>query len=247
MASIARSVPPDTAIPVLRSSTCDLAVAGAEPWTKCLLKDAGTRVVMDPIVAFLVVASTRKTREMAHVSWLALVTVFICMGMHQLHRHCGSLVSFASRLWSVGGKRDCLRKPWNCLSFSVRTGLSLYQWQQRYVLSVYLCIFQTRSSDSTKIYINSSSSFCTQSLPLAQSIIQFRGKLIFCILANQERGWFGIVSRLWAGRQGFHSRLGKESLSRCHRVQTGSEAHLASYPMCIGDFFPVHKAAGAWS
>jgi hypothetical protein len=32
-----------------------------------------------------------------------------------------------------------------------------------------------------------------------------------------------------------------------HRVQTGSGAHPASYPMGTGDFFPEGKTAGAWS
>jgi len=35
--------------------------------------------------------------------------------------------------------------------------------------------------------------------------------------------------------------------SLCHRAQTGSGAHPASYPMGAGDCFPRGKAAGAWS
>jgi hypothetical protein len=32
-----------------------------------------------------------------------------------------------------------------------------------------------------------------------------------------------------------------------HKVQTGSEAHRASYPVGVGITFPRGKAAGAWS
>jgi hypothetical protein len=35
-------------------------------------------------------------------------------------------------------------------------------------------------------------------------------------------------------------------LSLRHRVQTGSGAHLASYPMGIEASFPEGKAAGSW-
>jgi len=33
----------------------------------------------------------------------------------------------------------------------------------------------------------------------------------------------------------------------CHRVQTGSGVHPASYEMGIGGCYPGDKAAGAWS
>jgi hypothetical protein len=38
-----------------------------------------------------------------------------------------------------------------------------------------------------------------------------------------------------------------EKFSLLHRVQTGSGAHLPSYPMVTGGYFPGNKAAGAWS
>jgi hypothetical protein len=44
----------------------------------------------------------------------------------------------------------------------------------------------------------------------------------------------------------FESRYGQE-FALLHVVQTGSEAHPASYPMGTGDSLPGGKAAGAWS
>jgi hypothetical protein len=40
---------------------------------------------------------------------------------------------------------------------------------------------------------------------------------------------------------------GAGNFSLHHRVQNGSGAHQASYPMGTGDSFPGGKAAGAWS
>jgi hypothetical protein len=41
--------------------------------------------------------------------------------------------------------------------------------------------------------------------------------------------------------------VGAGNFSPHHRVQTGSEAHPASYPMGSSGSFPGYKAAGAWS
>jgi hypothetical protein len=43
----------------------------------------------------------------------------------------------------------------------------------------------------------------------------------------------------------FPARAGSFSLR--HRIQTGSGAHPASYPVGTGGSFPGDKAAGAWS
>jgi hypothetical protein len=40
---------------------------------------------------------------------------------------------------------------------------------------------------------------------------------------------------------------GRGKISLRHSVQTGSEAHPASYPMGTGGAFPGGEAAGAWS
>jgi hypothetical protein len=69
-----------------------------------------------------------------------------------------------------------------------------------------------------------------------------------CILIEMLRsqGSSGtIVSKIHRG-----SILGRGSeciLHLHHRVQTGSRAHLAFYPVGIGSYFPGGKAAGAWS
>jgi hypothetical protein len=47
----------------------------------------------------------------------------------------------------------------------------------------------------------------------------------------------------WGSRVRFPARGGNYSLH--HRVQNGSEAHPASYPMCIRGSFTGNKAAGA--
>jgi hypothetical protein len=39
----------------------------------------------------------------------------------------------------------------------------------------------------------------------------------------------------------------ERDFSLLHSVQTGSAAHLSSYPMGTVGFFPGAKAAGAWS
>jgi hypothetical protein len=41
--------------------------------------------------------------------------------------------------------------------------------------------------------------------------------------------------------------VGAGNFSAHHRIQNGSGAHPASYPMCTGGSFPEGKAAGAWS
>jgi hypothetical protein len=46
---------------------------------------------------------------------------------------------------------------------------------------------------------------------------------------------------------GFHSRKHNKYSSLHHRVQNGSGAHPASYPMGIRNSSPGGKAAGAWS
>jgi hypothetical protein len=45
--------------------------------------------------------------------------------------------------------------------------------------------------------------------------------------------------------EGFESREGLGNFSLHHRVQTGSEAHPASYPMGTRGYFPESKEAGA--
>jgi hypothetical protein len=57
---------------------------------------------------------------------------------------------------------------------------------------------------------------------------------------NVTHGYLG----LRAERPGFDSWHGQE-ISLLHRVQTGSGAHPASYPMGIGGSFPGGKVAGA--
>jgi len=56
------------------------------------------------------------------------------------------------------------------------------------------------------------------------------------------------VNRLWAGQPGFNS--GKRKWGHfpvCHRIQTGSGAHSAPYPMGTGSSFPGSKIARMWS
>jgi hypothetical protein len=59
----------------------------------------------------------------------------------------------------------------------------------------------------------------------------------------------GLLNRygdgLRAGRSEFDSRQGQEIFLLLHSVQTGSGAHLVSYSMCTGDYFPGGKAARA--
>jgi len=50
---------------------------------------------------------------------------------------------------------------------------------------------------------------------------------------------------IWATEVRFQVDAGIFSL--CHRVQTGSGAHSASYPIDTGGSFPRSKPAGAWS
>jgi hypothetical protein len=63
--------------------------------------------------------------------------------------------------------------------------------------------------------------------------------------------WAGIAQRYGAGLRAGGSRFrvsaGVEYFSLSHRVQTGSGAHPASYPMGIRVSFPGGKASGAWS
>jgi hypothetical protein len=54
----------------------------------------------------------------------------------------------------------------------------------------------------------------------------------------------GIATRLWAGRSGFDSWRGARNCSLRHRVQTGSEAHSASYTTRTGGSFPGGEVAG---
>jgi hypothetical protein len=54
---------------------------------------------------------------------------------------------------------------------------------------------------------------------------------------------YGLDDRMIEVR--FPAEAGNFSLH--HRVQTGSVAHLASYPMVTGGSFPGGKVAGAWS
>jgi len=59
--------------------------------------------------------------------------------------------------------------------------------------------------------------------------------------------WVGTDTVLRAGRSGFNSRHGQWwELFLRHRVQTGSEAHPASYAMGTGALTPRGKSAGAW-
>jgi len=58
-----------------------------------------------------------------------------------------------------------------------------------------------------------------------------------------------IKSGLRAGRPGFYLIPDSDNdgiFSLCHRDQTGSGAHQASYPVGTRDSFPGGKAAGAW-
>jgi hypothetical protein len=57
--------------------------------------------------------------------------------------------------------------------------------------------------------------------------------------------WY--IAGLWAGWSGVRVPEGAGNFSLHHRVQNGSEAHPASYPMGTGSPFPGGKAAGAWS
>jgi hypothetical protein len=61
----------------------------------------------------------------------------------------------------------------------------------------------------------------------------------------------GIAQSVWCCFTGWTNgiwfRAGGENFSLHYRVQTGSRAHPASYPMGIGWSFPGSKAAGAWS
>jgi hypothetical protein len=50
------------------------------------------------------------------------------------------------------------------------------------------------------------------------------------------------IYELWAGRLRFDSRQ-RQEFSLLHRVQTGSGAHLASYPMDTGGEFLQSKSA----
>jgi hypothetical protein len=66
-----------------------------------------------------------------------------------------------------------------------------------------------------------------------------------------SRSWHGTVSKQlamdWTAEASeFESQQGQE-FSPLHVVQTGSKAHLASYPMGNWGSFPGGKAAGAWS
>jgi hypothetical protein len=51
---------------------------------------------------------------------------------------------------------------------------------------------------------------------------------------------------LWAGWSGVWIPAGAGNFALHHRVQTGSGAHPASYPMGTRGSFPGGKAAGAW-
>jgi hypothetical protein len=57
--------------------------------------------------------------------------------------------------------------------------------------------------------------------------------------------WYSAGIR--AGWSGVRVPLGARNFSPHHRVQTGSGAHTASYPMDTRGSFPGGKAAGAWS
>jgi hypothetical protein len=66
----------------------------------------------------------------------------------------------------------------------------------------------------------------------------------------QERGaWVAqcYSAELRAGWKGVRVPARAENFSLHHRVQTGSEAHPACYPMGTRGSFPGGKAAGAWS
>jgi hypothetical protein len=52
---------------------------------------------------------------------------------------------------------------------------------------------------------------------------------------------------LWAGWSGVRIPAGAGNFFLLHRVQTGSGAHPASYPMGTGGSLSEGKAAGAWN
>jgi hypothetical protein len=64
--------------------------------------------------------------------------------------------------------------------------------------------------------------------------------IVFILLAIKKRRDDWTIGVL-----GFDSRRGAWNFSLPHRVQNGSEAHLASYPMGRRGSFLVGKAAGA--
>jgi hypothetical protein len=97
-------------------------------------------------------------------------------------------------------------------------------------------LFKTDAKQTVIIYIQVRFQFLTRFIA---SSIQKQ----FFILSSSRDSSVGIVTRLWAGRPGLDSRQ-ERNCSLVHNIQTGSEAHPASYPMDMGRSFPGGKADG---
>jgi hypothetical protein len=81
----------------------------------------------------------------------------------------------------------------------------------------------------------SQSMFFTQHVKLQRCIM--KGARIARLVQRRTTGWMAKLRFPAAARD----------FSLLHGVQTGSEAHPASYPMGAGGSFPGSKTAGAWS